>query len=386
MTRPLAVLAPVAAAAVLIAALTGCTPGPHPAPSGSASTPSALVTGAAADTSVPQPIFDLDCGRLFALPEFATAYGAADVLHPVPILSSNGYNSSDIPDSDVLQTVGGISCDWSAGIPTSVDGDASAPVEAWVSILPNAAAQWARFDSLYAPAGVGFHCDTPNGVINCSSEQLVGTNWIELYMLGVGGEPEAQSLATAIGTAVSSAGPGAAAWTPPRDAKTFGDCTQLLAPSQVATDLGVTDTTIAFATGDGGWSIQAAARDEANAVGCLFQYADSDSVAGQVNWLRGGAWAHDAALAASNPGWGTPTPASIADLAAGDSATVRCNAPDPSAEEFAPVCTVDLLLGGNWLQVVTDPYPGDLHFTADPRTAALAVAAHLVSGFNAHAH
>ena len=159
-----------------------------------------------------------------------------------------------------------------------------------------------------------------------------------------------------------------------------------LTPSQVATDLGVTDTTIVFSTGDGGWSLQAAARENANAVGCLFQYAGDDSIAGQVTWLRGGAWAHDAAIAASNPGWGTPTPASIAGLAAGDRATVRCNAPDPSAEEYTPVCTVDLLLGGNWLQVVIEPNPGDLHFTAEPRAAALGVAAQLVSGFNAHAH
>ena len=385
MTRPFAVLVPVAAAAVLMAALTGCTPGPHPAPSGSASTPSDRVTGSAADTSVPQPALDLDCTRLFALPAFNAAYGPG-ILHPVDVLVSQGVNSANIPDADVLQTVGGISCDWSAGTPTSVDGDGSAPVEVTLSILPNAAAQWARFDSLYAPDGVGFHCYTPDIALNCWSDQLVGTDWVEVDMLGVGGQSEANALATAIGTAATSAGPGAAAWTPPHGTTTFGDCTQLLTPSQVATDLGVSDTTILFTNGDGGWSIQAAARDEANAVGCLFQYADEDNTAGQVTWLRGGAWAHDAAIAASAPGWGTPASAPIAGLAAGDHAQIRCNAADPAAEEFTPVCTVDLLLGGNWLQVVTEPNPGDLHFTADPRAAALAVAAHLVSGYNAHAH
>lgn len=385
MTGPLAVLAPVAAAAVLIAALTGCTPGPLPAPSGSATTPAATVTGAAADTSVPQPILDLDCARLFALPAFAAAYGAADVLHPVDVLAGQGNDSSNIPDADVIQTLGGISCDWSAGAPTSVDGDGSAMVEVTLAILPNAATQWARFASTYGAGGTGVHCYAP-GALNCWSDQLVGTNWVELYMYGVGGEPEADALAAAIATAVSSAGPGAPTWTPPSGTKTFGDCTQLLTPAQVATDLGVTGTTIVFTNGDGGWSIQAAARENANAVGCLLQYADEDNIAGQVTWLRGGSWAHDAAIAASNPGWGTPAAASIAGLASGDRATVRCNAPDPAAEEFAPVCTVDLLLGGNWLQVVLAPTPGDPHFMTDVRASALAVAADLVSGFNAHAH
>ncbi len=374
-----------AAAAVLIAALTGCTPGPHPAPSGSASTPAPLVTGVAADTAAPQPAIDLDCARLFASPAFAAAYGAG-TLHPVDVLVSQGGYSNLIPDADVLQTVGGISCDWSNGAPGPVDGGGSAPVEVTLALLPNAAAQWARFFGIYGAAVAGVHCDTPNGEVNCSSDQLVGTNWIELYMFGVGGEPEARALAAAVGTAVSSAGPGAAAWTPPSGTTSFGDCAQLLTPGQVAGDLGVTGTSILFTTGDGGWSIQAAARENANAVGCLFQYADEDSTVGQVTWLRGGSWAHDAAIAASNSGWGTPAPASIAGLASGDRASIRCNAPDPAAEEFTPICTVDLLLGGNWLQVVISPDPGDAHITVDPRVAALAVAAHLVSGYNAHAH
>jgi len=388
MTRPLTLFVPVAAAAVLVAALTGCTPahGPHPAPSGSASTPSALVTGIAADTSAPQPALDLDCTRLFALPAFNAAYGSG-ILHPVDVLVNEGGISATIPDADVLQTVGGISCYWSNGAPAvSAGGDGTDPVEVTLSVLPNAAAQWARYDAAYGAAGEGVQCFAPNIALNCWSEQLVGTNWVELYMLGVGGDSEAHALAAAIDTAVSSAGPGAAAWTPPSGTTTFGDCTQLLTPAQVATDLGVTDTTILFTTGAGGWSIQAAARENANAVGCLFQYADADNTVGQVTWLRGGAWAHDAAIAASAPGWGTPAAAPIAGLAAGDSAKIRCTAADPTAEEYAPNCTVDLLLGGNWLQVVIGPDPGDVHITADVRAAALAVAAHLVSGYNAHAH
>jgi hypothetical protein len=387
MTRPLAILVPVATAAVLIAALTGCTPGSPPAPSGSASTPAPLITGRAADTAVPQPALDLDCARLNALPELAALYGGPGTVHLIDTLTYQGGISVDIPDADVIQTTGGISCDWSNGAPpVSGDGDGTAPVELHLVILPNAATQWARYDATYGAAGEGVHCITPDIAINCSSEQLVGTTWVEMYMLGVGGEPEARALAGSVAHAVSTAGAGAAAWTAPLGTKTFGDCSQLLTPAQVATDLGVTGASVAFTTPAGGWSIQAAAKQTANAVGCLFQYTDEDNLVGEVTWLRGGSWAHDAFIAASDPGWGTPAPASIAGLAAGDSATVRCNAPDPAAEEFAPVCAVDLLLGGNWLQVVISPDPGDDRISATPRAAALAVAAHLVAGFNAHAH
>jgi hypothetical protein len=384
MTRPLAVLAPVAAAAVLVAALSGCTPAhpaPHPAPGGSAGRPTPLVTARADDTSVPQPALDLDCARLFALPAFTAAYGSG-TLHPVDVLTSQGRISADIPDADVLQTVGGISCDWSNGVPapTSADVEATDPVEVTLSILPNAAAQWARFD----PSQAGVQCSAPSAALNCWSNQLVGSDWIEVNMYGVGGDPEAHALSAAIAGAVSSARPGATAWAPPSGTTTFGDCAQLLTPAQVAGDLGITDAGIRFTTDDGGWSIREATRAEADAVGCQFEYGDN--VVGNVLWLRGGAWAHDAALAASDPGWGAPTSTSIAGLASGDHAQIRCNAPDPAAEEFAPVCTVDLLLGGNWLQVVIAPYPGVLPETTDPRTAALAVTAQLVGGYNAHAH
>lgn len=378
MTRPLAVLVPVAAAAVLILALTGCTPGSDPTPSGSASTPSAIITGAAADTAVPQPIIDFDCNSLGASAAFGAAYGA--VLHRVdPVL-----RQSDIPDADVLQTLGGVSCEWSNGVPFGGGGGGGGTLYVGVqlAVLPNAASQWAHYDSTYGAAGEGVQCNSTAGALDCWSEQLVGTNWVSLTMFGVSGEAQARALAAATATAVSSAGPGAPVWTPPSGTTIFGDCTQLLTPSQVATDLGVTGATIQFTHGAGGWSIEAAARENADAVGCLFQYAGEDSVAGQVNWLRGGGWAYDAGVAAS--GWGTPAAAPIAGLASGDRAMIRCTDPSTS-EEGGTVCTVDLELGGNWIQVVVAPYPGE-HATADVRTASLAIATHLVSGYNAHAH
>jgi hypothetical protein len=387
MTAPLAVLVPVAAAAVLVAALTGCTPaGGHHSPSGAASTPAAIVTGSAADSAVPQAALDLDCARVNALPALAAAYGGAGVMHPIDPLVYQGNISADIPDADVFQTLGGISCNWSNGAPAVSEGEHGAPIEVQLAILPNAVSQWARYDAMYGAAGEGVQCNSTDVGLDCVSEQLVGTNWVELSMFGVAGESQANDLAAAVSSTVSSAAPGAPAWAPPRGTTTFGNCTQLLTPSQVATDLGLTGTTVQFTTAAGGWSIQAAARDNADAVGCLFQYADEDNIVGQVNWLRGGAWALDAAVAVSAVGWGTPTPAPIAGLAGGDRAQIRCTDPSVGDGEAPMMCTVDLVLGGNWIQVVIEPSQYDPYINVGARAAALAVAAHLVSGYHAHAH
>lgn len=383
MTRPLAILAPVAAAAVLMAVLTGCAPGHHPAPHASASTPSAPVTGAAADTTPPRPALDLDCSRLFASPAFVEDYGAG-VLHPVDPLVVQGAISSNIPDADVLQSVGGISCDWSNRAPAARYGDRTNPVEVTLAVLPNATSQWARYYGIYGAAGEGVQCDLGGPDLNCTSEQLIGTNWMELTMFGIVGETQANDLAAAITAMISSAAPGAGPWTPPSGTTTFGDCTQLLVPAQVATDLGVSGIGIQFTQPAGGWSIQAATREAAHAEGCLLQFTGEDNIAGQITWLRGGSWAYDPALAAADPGWGTRTAAPISGLASGDRAQVRCSDPTLS-EDGATVCTVDLELGGNWIQVIVSPTPGD-HVTADVRTAAVAIAGHLVSGYDAHAH
>lgn len=386
MTRALAPVITVALTAAVLAALTGCTPGPlgsTPAPS--ASTPSAIVTGAAADTAPPQPALDVTCDDLASPAALGAAYGAVGVLHPIDPLVTQEFNSTNIPDADVLQTLGGISCDWSNGAPMVSDEEHPyVPVEVTLAVLPHAATQWARYDAAYGAGGEGVQCNDTGYALNCWGDQLVGTNWMELYMFGVGGEPEAHTLAAAIATAISSAAPGAGPWTPPSGTTTFGDCTQLLNPAQTAADLGVTSPGIQFTQPDGGWSIQAGARDSADANGCLLQLTGEDNTVGQINWLRGGAWAYDRALAAARSDWGAITAAPIAGLATGDRAQVRCTEATTS-DEGSVTCTVDLELGGNWIQVIIDPYPGLLDLT-DFRTATLAIATQLVAGYNAHAH
>jgi hypothetical protein len=142
----------------------------------------------------------------------------------------------------------------------------------------------------------------------------------------------------------------------------------------------VTGSTILFTEPSGGWSIQAGARVNADAVGCVLQFSDEDSVPGVVQWLRGGEWAYDAA--AGFEAWGANAPAAITGLASGDRARIRCTDPTTAVYEGQAVCTVDLELGGNWIQVVYEPVDGD-HAAAPARAGALALAADIVAGYNA---
>jgi len=387
MTRILSTLVHVVLAGVVLSALAGCTPVPgHHAPSGSPSTPTALVTGRAADTAEPQPALDIDCAGLVDPAALAAAFPAG-VRSVDPLVTQGGFGP-DIENSIVLQAAGGIGCEWNNGLPFSQGPEEPSRYAGLrLSVLPYATSQWALYDAERGSAGEGFQCNTTTTPLICWSDQLVGTTWVSMTLEGVSGTSVARSLATSIDSAVTAARPGAARWTPPSGTKTFGDCTQLLTPAQVATDLGVTAVPMQLnAQPAGGWSIDAAAEAQVDAIGCLFQYPDNDSIVGQVNWLRGGAWAYDRGIAAVAAGWGAPAPTSIAGLASGDRAEIGCTDPSRGDEESADICTVDLLLGGNWLQVIIEPSNLDDYITVDVRTAALAVAGHLVSAFNAHAH
>jgi len=384
MTRILTTLAPVALAVLLVGALAGCTPGAgSPTPGGSASTPAPIITGTAADTATPQPALDIDCSGLAAAGSIAAAFGPS--VHAVDPLVTQGLETPTVPDAFVIQTMGGISCEWNNGVPFVGVPTATSYVGAQLAILPRATTQWAHYNTTYGAAAEGVFCTSTDPQIVCESEQLVGSTWVALWMYGAVSEAQAHTLAASVTAAVSAAPAGAPAWTPPSSTRTFGDCASLLTPAQVQADLGVTGASILFTLPAGGWSIQAAARENADAVGCLLQYAGEDSTPGQISWLRGGEWAYDLAASTSDPGWGASTPVTIAGLATGDRATERCTDPTTPDYEGLAICTVNLALGGNWIQVVFEPNPGD-HAAADPRVGALAVAAHLVTGFNAHAH
>jgi hypothetical protein len=383
MTRSVSALVPlVVVAGLATAALVGCTPtpaGPPATSTAASSTPSPVVTPAAADTAPPRPALDVDCSGLAPAAAITAAFGAG--VHSVDPLISQLLTAPTVPDAYVLQTLGGLSCEWNNGVPYLGSPGSTLYAGVQLALLPHAASQWAKYAAIYGSSGEGVFCPAdPHDY--CESEQLVGTTWVALWMYGAGSEAQADALAASIAAAVTAAAPGAPAWTPPSGTGTIGGCSTLLTPARAQADMAVTGTTIVFAHAGGGWSIQSGARENADAVGCLYGYADEESVPAEVGWLRGGEWAYDAAAAHPVSGWGAITPAAIPGLAPDDRARIRCtDATAPDYEGFA-ICTVDLALGGNWIQVVYEPEAGG-RATAEPRAGALALAADVVAGYHA---
>jgi hypothetical protein len=325
---------------------------------------------------VPQPVLDIDCARLAGTSAITAAFGAS--VHTVDPLITQALSTTTIPDAYVLQTLGGITCEWNNGVPFVGIPGPTPYVGAQLAILPHAELQWETY--LRNHEDSGFFCPSSDPQLYCESEQLVGSTWVSLVMQGAVSQTQARNLATSIDAVVAAAGPGAPAWTPPSGTGIFGDCASLLTPAQVQADMHVTGSTIFFDQPHGGWSIQAGARVNADAVGCLLKFTDEDSVPAVVEWLRGGKWAYDAFASYSAESWGTNAPVAIAGLPSGDQARIRCT--DPSAPDYEgqPICTVDLALGGNWIQVVYEPADGD-HAGAEPRAGAIALATDLVAGY-----
>lgn len=179
---------------------------------------------------------------------------------------------------------------------------------------------------------------------HCQFSGVGGTTWITLDSAG----SEAGNIGTEAMTAifdrvvaaVAAAGEPAPLVRPDRDEPELPDsCDELLPSATVSAVTGIRDPEL---NGSGGWSDWAEAGAYAGNAVCVWISAagtDPDSFA-SVNTVRDGAWAYERMLQA-----GASTPVRLAGLADDDLATVRCDA------AIATSCTVDLVLGPDWLNV-----------------------------------
>jgi hypothetical protein len=168
-------------------------------------------------------------------------------------------------------------------------------------------------------------------------------------------------------SAVTAAGSGAALWTPPAGTTALpADCPGVITDATVQSALGLA-VPVQASSGGGGWSIESGARENWGGPHCYWALLDSDSGVGSLATLPGGAWAWDEARAfITVPS--APEVVSIAGLAAGDEAWLRCAAADA-------YCVIDLVLGGNWVEA----YIWRDGPTPDRRAGALAVGAAIVA-------
>ncbi|MEQ1737249.1 MAG: hypothetical protein ABL886_12695, partial [Rhodoglobus sp.] len=313
----------------------------------------------------PESVFGIGCDSLLSPASVAGALATPVSAIDAGVADMN--SSLRISRTFAVESLGGLACEWNNGQPNDLypGGTNPAYIGVQVLVLPNAGSQWARFEAYYSGSGaVGMSCATHLTPTYCELNQLVGTSWVQATISGAS-EATAAALGAEAVAAVSAAGPGAAPWAPPAGTLALpATCEGLVATATVQSALGVS-TTLVASTDGGGWSLWAGARENWGGPRCNWLYEFSDSGVGFLASLPGGAWAwNEVRSAITFPT--APTSAAVAGLAPGDEAWVRCVASDGS-------CVVDLVIGGNWIEVRM------WSDVADPRGGALAVAAAIVA-------
>jgi hypothetical protein len=311
-------------------------------------------------------VLDLACAELASSGTIAGAVSAAVSSVDPAKTTMDAYPV--LADTYPIRSLGGLACEWNNGQPQSgTTGLNPAYVGVRVLVLPNANSQWDRYVAYYGPTIVGDYCAASSVPLFCTTDALVGSNWVDVRIVGASSSAGASALGAEVVSAVTSAGPGAAVWTPPAGTTTLpADCPGVVADATVQSALGLA-VPVQASSGGGGWSIESGARENWGGPHCYWGFLDADDGVGSLATLPGGAWAWaEARTFITLPA--VPEAVSIAGLAAGDEAWLRCSAGDT-------YCVIDLVIGGNWVEAYI--WPGTS--TPDHRAGALAVGEAIVA-------
>lgn len=348
--------------------LTACAPpAPTPVASPTAESASPTPTPTVETISAPEPRLDLTCDELAAtLPLSATF--ATSVSSVSRARTEYGAHPGR-PEEYIVRSAGGLVCEFSNGQPQSrVRGGNPAYVGVRVLVLPEPGAQWDRYVDYYGIDATGTpFCSTSSGSPSCQLDALVANRWVDVVLYGAVSEAAGSTLANAVAAAVTGAGSGAAAWAPPADTLVIPDaCDEYISSASLQAITGLATPLESVSRDGGGWSLWAGAEEIDGSPSCFLAFADADAGIGSLDVIRGGAWAWAEAqtLVAS-------TPITVAGLGADDEAWLRCGPADGW-------CVVDLVLGGNWLELYLwedDDFFGPI----DQRAAAQAIAAEVVA-------
>ena len=367
MTRILNPSVLAAASALLLLALTGCTPG-TPTPT---ATPAAIASPRPTPTpaptvepiSAPEPRIDLTCAELGdALPL------AGSFIEPVAAISRaateyGAYPSR--PEEYIVRSAGGLVCEFSNGQPQSrVLGPIPAYVGVRIFVLPDPGAQWDRYVSYYGISGDrDAYCAASS---NCYLNALGGSSWVDGIVVGAVNDAAGTAVLDAALSAVTTSAPGAAPWTPPAGTLALpDDCATYIDGPELQSASGLSRVFDPTSYGGGGWSLFAGASAIDRSPSCFWAFEFADAGIGSLKVLRGGEWAWAEAREIVGS-----APIAVAGLGADDEAWLRCGAGDSW-------CVVDLMLGGNWLELyLTDEDPGE---PFDRRTVIQSIAATVVA-------
>jgi len=334
-------------ALVLVAVLTGCSgereeAPPEPPP---AATPSGDPEPEAEAAPVPPPAFlDVVCADLLGEERLAEVF-SSELAEQAP--SWVELSSETGPARYVLRHLGGIECEWGVGRPWEAPPATNEGfVGVNVRVLPRATEAWNAVAQYYGTGGTETSsCQALEAVDECVFDVLDGDRWIKVTALGVpaGAADRARPLLDDVLAAVRAATPTTARWTPPEDALPLGpDCAQFFTPEEAGDLLELPEVPTLDAT-DGGASLSSETRRAASSAFCPWAAGSGNPSAASSlfhTWLPAGEWAWEEERGRASDEY---SPIEVPGLVDDDAAFLRC--PDPVG-----ACSVDVIVGGNWLR------------------------------------
>ncbi|MFK4730600.1 hypothetical protein ROT00_12995 [Agromyces mediolanus] len=325
----------------------GVLPGGEPAPS--APPRATAVAAPSPTTSVPPVEYEVTPGPPPGPVQPASAYpiGCADLAprelvaglfaEPVeavdPLVEASGVGIS-IPRTTWVLDLGGLDCTWSNGVAYNDQyGDVPDYRGVSVTVVPQPDGGWSELAALRSQPRLFTSCSTDY----CSATTETEGSWIEFQGVRI----DAAGWPGFVDTVTAAISEAAAPSTPPQGyAGTLFDCSAFPSVDAIAAATGAEGVVEGDVSGGGGggWSAWAEAWYHSGDLSC--QWSTSDRSLASAARVTDGRWAYERMLLA-----GRSEPVSIAGLAAGDEATLRCD------DRFGNACAVDLAIGDDWLNV-----------------------------------
>jgi hypothetical protein len=359
-----------AAAALVVVTMSGCAiwdraiPSPAPVSEAPEPTPSAdPVVGS------PTPRLAAGCDDLIPLDTLMSALAEG-------VAFDAERSRARSPEDAAVEQLGGLRCVWANRAPGPPWEDQDPDyVSALLQVVPDGEVPWRRFVEVYGPmaepspygnTAIGPNChgaepDMPlPSVHSCQLDALVGSYWVQFSMTGVGGgtaQSNEELLAHARGVTdplmatLASQEPPTPRWSPPPSQPL--DCQAVLSDEQAITVTGVPGLVVGQYFDGPRVGQLTYSLDETESKRCHLLISGSDQTVGQVSFLPGGGWA----FRDRSDSWvdgGNARSVNIAGARSGEGFTEECGNVEAD-------CRIDMLVGENWLQVMTYAYvPGKI--------------------------
>jgi len=377
--RNTSVLAGFSVLAVASLLLVGCTQKDDATPPAVTPTPTASVDPA----STPKPLIDVGCDDIGSAAQISQVVN--DQVHVADLVSGHG-----ISQAVQLEQLGGFSCRWENDLPETFHHFGPQNYSMTLDVLPKAGAKWDRYAELNEIAGDSYtYCfdydgsEKPDPSFFCGYFAHVNDVWIELYIDGadkpgvVGDKAVVASVApflASVKDTFAASSYVAEPWAAPDTTQALPtECTGFATTAQLQAATGVSKPLNTFTYTDGPQVGMTLSVDNTYLVKtCTFAPPESDIGFGGLAALPGGAWAwEDPNLFPADS-----TSVDIVGLKPGERAVSSC------ADES---CSIDLLVGGNWINVHVnheEGLPAGYAFDRTDSEALVAIATAIVANLD----